>query len=103
MYDRINSDDVESLCNKIQQITINNNNVMNHDTNKIIHNYFNQGIKGQEILLNTLINRRIIKKDTLLLIDGLIFDYLMLSQNQQITDKLNSMFSYWYSTIKIIT
>ncbi len=59
---------------------------------KIINTLYNQGYEGEEKLLNFLINRRIIQKKTIIILDGLIFKLLYKTENKNIKYKLQQYF-----------
>lgn len=63
-------------------------NSISNEAKKLIYQYFNAGEDSQLNLLNILIKRRIQEKQTLTLLDGLIFDYLVNSPIQKIKDQL---------------
>nr|YP_009297053.1 hypothetical protein Ceram_120 [Ceramium japonicum]AOM66396.1 hypothetical protein Ceram_120 [Ceramium japonicum] len=60
---------------------------------KLIEELCSSGKKGEQSLLNYLIDRRIINEKKILLIDGLIFEKLYKTKNQDIITKLKQYFS----------
>ncbi len=82
-------DDIYSKINNTLKKDIHN---ISNETKTILETYFNEGEQGQLILLNILILRRLTNKHELIILDGLLFDYLMQSNINNIKEKLNYSF-----------
>nr|QCI08705.1 hypothetical protein [Sphondylothamnion multifidum] len=89
MYNTTDKYNIETIYNKLIETKTNN---INAETYKTIDKYFQKGSNEQQILLNLIINRLIIKQEKPLSIDGLIFDYLKQSNLNNITNQLNESF-----------
>ena len=83
---------IDSIYNELNHTINNDKNIISHEAKKIIEMYAKDGEQGYNILLNILVLRRSIYKNKLLLIDGLIFNYLYTSNIQTIQDKLEKSF-----------
>nr|QCI08513.1 hypothetical protein [Spermothamnion repens] len=70
---------------------INNQNTI-EEAKKIIIEYLEKGEEGQTYLLDLLINRRLMDKECLSILDGIIFDYLKKSKLKKIQEKINKSF-----------
>ena len=70
---------------------INNQKIL-EKAKRIIKKHLEQGEEGEQYLLNILIKRRLINKDNLLLLDGLVFEYLSISKITKIKDQVNYNF-----------
>lgn len=65
---------------------------ISNDTERLITNILNQGKTKQEILLDTIIKRRIIEKKEINIIDGFVFSKLMEIRTNNINNKLKKFF-----------
>nr|QCI09041.1 hypothetical protein [Inkyuleea mariana] len=59
---------------------------------ELISQIIQEGTIGEEALLNLLINRRIIRKTTLMILDGCLFEALILINHKIIKEKLSQFF-----------
>nr|QCI07765.1 hypothetical protein [Pleonosporium borreri] len=79
---------IDDIYNKINKTLTEDIHSIPHETKKILEKCFNEGEQGQLILLNILILRRLTNEHELIILDGLLFDYLMKSNINNIKEKL---------------
>lgn len=88
--------------NEQVNILINKNyDIISSDTEKIINTIFNKGEKEQEILLESIIQRIIMKKKSPYIIDGLIYQKLIETDKKFIKEKVLKIFPNGILVLKL--
>lgn len=88
------------IVNKINNLFEKNYTTISKDTEKIIIDILNKGIKEQQILLDFIVKRRVIEKKEINVVDGFIFIQLMEIKKQTIKTQLLKFFPKGLLTLK---